>query len=266
MEDRWYLLGDIHGEYTPIQQFYETKKDILQFEQYNNYIILLGDVGANYYLRGQRDVKFKMALSEYPFTYICLRGNHESRVKPIFERKPQQWEMQQKYGGEIYVEKDFPKIEYLSDIPAVYEFNGYKTLSLPGAYSVDKMYRLANNWAWFPDEQLTEEEMEVGRQLKKKESPFDLVISHTCPLIYEPTDLFLFGIDQSSVDKTMERFLGEIEFDLDYKRWAFGHYHADRLYPWNDGKQMLMLLNENPVDLNRFMEMTKGDSLPDIKA
>ena len=66
------------------------------------------------------------------------------------------------------------------------------------------------------------------------------------------------------VDKTMERYLGEIEFDLNYKRWAWGHFHADRLYPWKDGKQMLMLFNEHVVDLRKFMEMQEKDSLQDI--
>jgi 3-oxoacid CoA-transferase subunit A len=157
-------------------------------------------------------------------------------------------------------------IEYLSDAPAVYEFAGYKTLSIPGAYSVDKWYRLSRHWTWYEDEQLNEEEMLMGIRLVQQEKSFDLVISHTCPLIYEPRDLFLGGIDQSMVDKTMERYLGEIEYDLDYKRWAFGHFHADRLYPWDDGKQMLMLFNENVVDLVKFMEMKEENSLQDILA
>ena len=66
--------------------------------------------------------------------------------------------------------------------------------------------------------------MELGRKLCRNEAPFDLVLSHTCPYLYEPTDLFLAGLDQSTVDSTMERYLGEIEFNLDYKRWAFGSF------------------------------------------
>lgn len=266
MKERWYLLGDIHGSYQPIRDFYEENHERLQLDDFNNHIILLGDVGANFALRGQRDIKFKMALSEYPFTYICLRGNHEARAQMVMERYPDKWEKKTKYGGEIYVEKEFPQIEYLSDIPAVYEFGGYKTFSLPGAYSIDKWYRLANDWPWFADEQLNEEEMELGRALKREKSPFDLVISHTCPMLYEPTDLFISGMDQSRVDKTMERYFGEIEYDLAYKRWAFGHYHANRLYPWNNGSQVLMLFNDLVVDLEKFMKMHEGEHLQDIKA
>lgn len=261
MEEKWFLLGDIHGDARPIQRFYERNKDILSLDAEQNHIILLGDVGANFQLHGQRDDFFKKKMSKYPFTYICLRGNHEERAKNMMDLRPAEWEIRQKYGGEIYVEEAYPQLEYLSDIPAVYNLCGYKTLSLPGAYSIDKWYRLLHGWPWFPEEQLSEEEMEIGRKLKAAKQPFDLVISHTCPLIYEPTDLFLQGIDQTMVDKTMERYLGEIERDLDYKRWAFGHYHADRMYPWNDGKQVMMLFNEHAVELKRFMEMKEGEEV-----
>ncbi len=266
MKENWFLLGDIHGDAYPIECFYTGNKDKLESDRSKNHLILLGDVGANFALTGQRDFKFKRELSKYPFTYICLRGNHEARVRSVMERHPEQWEVQDKYGGKVYVEKDFPQIEYLSDSPAVYEFAGYKTLSIPGAYSVDKWYRLSRGWTWYEDEQLTAEEMERGRELKESEQPFDLVISHTCPLTYEPTDLFLPGLDQSMVDTSMERYLDEMEYDLKYRRWAWGHFHADRLYPWNNGKQMLMLFYMNVVDLDKFMKMSEEQSLEDILA
>lgn len=262
--DNWFLIGDIHGDAAPVREFYEKNREKLSSDARENHLILLGDFGANFALRGQRDYKFKRTLSEYPFTYIALRGNHEARVQTVINLFPQQWEAVSKYGGQIYREKEFPQIEYLSDEPAVYEFCGYKTFSIPGAYSVDKWYRLRNGWPWYEDEQLSEEERNLGREIKRREKSFDLVISHTCPSIYEPRDLFLSGIDQSMVDDTMERYLGELEYDLDYKRWAWGHFHADRLYPWNNGKEMLMLFHENVVDLRKFMEMTKNDSLQDI--
>ena len=265
-KERWFLLGDIHGKPEVIRNFYEKNKEHLQLDTGNNHIILLGDVGANYALQGQQDTRFKKALSKYPFTYVCLRGNHEARVQKVMEMHPEKWEAKKKYGGEIYVEKKFPRIEYLSDGPAVYEFDGYKTFSLPGAYSVDKWYRLNHGWAWFEDEQLSEEEMNTGRKLKKVEQEFDLVISHTCPISYEPRDLFLPYISQETVDKRMEQYLGEIEEGLSYKRWAFGHFHADRLYPRKDGRQMLMLFNRSVVDLQKFMHMTEKDGLQDILA
>jgi 3-oxoacid CoA-transferase subunit A len=108
--------------------------------------------------------------------------------------------------------------------------------------------------------------MDYGRMLIEKEKTFDLVISHTCPIAYEPRDLFHTIVAQSQIDKTMEMYLGEIEATLNYRRWAWGHFHADRLYPWDGEKEKLMLFNENVVDLNKFMTMKKSDSFEDILA
>lgn len=56
----------------------------------------------------------------------------------------------------------------------------------------------------------------------------DVVLSHTVPLKYEPVEVFLEGIDQSSVDKTTEEWLDRIEEKLHYNRWFAGHYHTEK--------------------------------------
>lgn len=104
LKEKWFLLGDIHGESMPIKDFYEKNRERLSLDFGNNYIILLEEVGANFALKGQRDIKFKKALSKYPFTYICLRGNHEARVQKIMKLNSDKWEIKKKYGGEVYVE------------------------------------------------------------------------------------------------------------------------------------------------------------------
>lgn len=262
----WFLLGDIHGQAAPIEYFYKFNKERLNLDTFQNNLILLGDVGCNFSIIGKGDEYCKQSLSRFPFTYICLRGNHEARVTDVVKLFPDKWEQREKYGGIIYVEKEYPRIEYLEDIPAVYEFGGYKTLSIPGAYSIDKQLRIQNNWGWFENEQLSDSEMEIGRNLIEKYPTVDLVISHTCPIAFEPRDIFLKSFDQSKVDKSMEIYLGEIEARLDYKRWAWGHFHADRLYPWEGDKEKLMLFDENVVDLDKFMTMKQKDSLFDIIA
>lgn len=181
MNEQWFLLGDIHGSAQPVHYFYQENKERLSLDSSANYMILLGDVGANFALTGERDHKFKSELSKLPFTFICLRGNHEARVKTVMDKNPDGWETISKYDSSIFVEKEFPHIEYLADGPAVYNFKSYKTLSLPGAYSVDKYYRQTRHLTWYKDEQLNEKEMELGRKLCRNEAPFDLVLSHTCP-------------------------------------------------------------------------------------
>ena len=68
----------------------------------------------------------------------------------------------------------------------------------------------------------------VEQQLAKHGNQIDIVLSHTCPLKYEPTEVFLSGIDQSSVDKNTEEWLDRIEKRIDYKRWYCGHYHTEK--------------------------------------
>lgn len=132
MKDNWFLSGDIHGDAAPIEYFYYQNRDRLRLDECMNYIILLGDVGCNYAITGKRDSNFKKSLSRFPFTFILLLGNHEARVSDVMEKYPDKWSRMNKYEGVVYVEKEFPNIEYLVDIPAIYRFAGYKTLSIPG--------------------------------------------------------------------------------------------------------------------------------------
>lgn len=100
-------------------------------------------------------------------------------------------------------------------------------LVIGGAYSVDKYYRLSRGWGWWPDEQPSPEiKTFVEQQIKSK--PFDIVLSHTCPFKYEPTEMFLGGIDQSTVDDSTERWLDTIEEAIEYKAWFCGHWHTDK--------------------------------------
>ena len=66
----------------------------------------------------------------------------------------------------------------------------------------------------------------MEKQLSENE--VDIIISHTCPLKYEPVEVFLPGIDQSKVDKSTEEWLGKIEAAYPYKAWYCGHFHIDK--------------------------------------
>ncbi len=249
------ITADLHGSFHPARDIYNymiekqeplTKEDVL---------IVLGDFGANFFFN-YRDIKLKKKLGKYNITYFVIRGNHEERPSICMEKNPEAWHMEEFWGNQVYVENDFSYIKYALDTPAKYEIptaqgNIIKTLVLPGAYSVDKYYRCANDLGWFPTEQCTKEEMAAGVALAQSDT-WNLVLSHTCPIIYEPTDLFLSFVNQSTVDKTTEQWLGEIEYNLDYKLWAFGHFHSLRIYPEYQGKQMLMLFNDCFLDVYKY--------------
>jgi 3-oxoacid CoA-transferase subunit A len=219
-----------------------------------NVLIILGDAGLNFFFN-RRDEELKKKLSKYPFTYFIIRGNHEERPSICAAKNPDKWHKETYFDGEVWIENDYPYIKYAMDCVCQYNINGYNTLVIPGAYSVDKYKRLEMDWSWFPKEQLSEDEMIAGKELLNQMNwKCDLVLSHTCPIMFEPTDLFLSFVDQSMVDKTMERYLGEIEFNLDYTAWCWGHYHKYRDYPRDDGRRKLMLFNDYAVELTDFME------------
>lgn len=216
---KYYITGDCHGNFRKIEYFIN-----LYHTSVEDIMIILGDVGLNYYL-GRKDNKNKANISKLPITLFCIHGNHEARPSTIDTYKEKEW-----HGGVVYFEEEFPNILFAKD-GEVYDFDGKKAIVLGGAYSVDKEYRLSIGNAWFPDEQPSAEiKQYVWQQLEKNNYKVDYVLSHTCPLEFEPTELFLDFIDQSRVDKTTENWLSDIRSKLTYSKWYFGHYHGNKQY------------------------------------
>jgi 3-oxoacid CoA-transferase subunit A len=108
--------------------------------------------------------------------------------------------------------------------------DGRKTIVIGGAYSVDKFYRLRRGMDWFDDEQPSKEiKGYVESSLENTGWEVDVVLSHTCPEKYIPTEAFMPGLDQSTVDRSTETWLDTIEDRLEYKQWFCGHWHIDKL-------------------------------------
>lgn len=226
MKNYW-LIGDIHGDWTVVRNFYAKHKHELSDNYENNILIVLGDFGANYYLN-KRDDFFKEKISKFPLTYFIIRGNHEQRPSILMDRYPADWHKEHFFGNTVYVEDRFPKFLYALDGGGNYIIEDKKILVVPGAYSVDKWYRLSRGWSWFDQEQLNEQEQK--HLLSIIENPYDYIFAHTCPNRWIPyiEDLFLPQVDQSTVDKTTELFLDDIIAQTDYNHFYFGHYHDNR--------------------------------------
>jgi 3-oxoacid CoA-transferase subunit A len=217
----WFITGDTHGDITPRLKHIQTKYPNCVPEE--TALIVLGDVGFNYY-RGRKDVYNKEQANSFGYKIYCLRGNHEERPSNL--DIPIKWDAD--VMGEVHIEKEYPNIRYFTDDGGVYLIGGLMCATVPGAYSVDKFYRLERGLAWFPNEQLSSLERQT---LQKKLSGryFDIVLSHTCPYSWRPTDLFLNCINQSTVDNAMEFWMDELKNTFIWDHWFFGHYHADRL-------------------------------------
>lgn len=223
-----YFAGDLHGSPASLFKFYVTYIKGTPKEKEENWIVCLGDAGFLYYLN-EKDDRFKADVSyNYPFKYFVIRGNHEERASNRAATESDKWEEVELFGGKCLREKAFPKIYYAADEGGIYNIAGRKTLVVPGAYSVDKQYRQWRGWAWFPDEQMKPYEM-MNLESVAAGQYFDLVLSHTCPYQYRPTDLFLGCIDQSTVDNTMELWMSQLAEKITWDAWLWGHYHADRV-------------------------------------
>lgn len=216
------ITGDCHGRVEGRLAY--IKDTMPEYDPSETAIIILGDVGFNYYM-SKHDWKTKQRAAKFGYTIYCLRGNHEDRAENM---KYPIYTIDNFVNGMVCYEEEFPNIRYFMDCVAEYEIMSKKILCIPGAYSVDKWYRLENDWQWFAEEQLTAEEMKTA-EIYFSDKYYDFVFSHTCPISWEPNDLFLSMIDQSTVDKTMEVWMDKFKEKFLWKHWLFGHYHADRI-------------------------------------
>ena len=231
------FTGDTHGGFAAITRTSDIQQNMPEYKPEETMIVVLGDTGLNYWLNNT-DKKYKKLLNSMNYHIYCVRGNHEQRPELI---EGMALVNDENVNNVVYMEEAFPNIRYFVD-GKIYDLLGYKCLVIGGAYAIDKWYRLARagyskdeaetadpkKCGWFKDECLTAAEMTTIMKEVKGES-VDFILSHTCPLSWEPTDLFLNGIDQSTVDKSIEMWLDELKDNVKWKYYLFGHYHADRI-------------------------------------
>ena len=266
MIKNWFVTGDTHGQVLSRLSHINADK----YTASQTALIILGDAGINFYLN-KTDMNLKQNIQNTGFTVYCVRGNHEERPENL--GYIEHW-YDKNVKGYVMYEPDYPNIKYFEDGNA-YEICGKSVLVIGGAYSVDKWYRLnragvtskldkdylnPRKTGWFPDEQLLNWEMTT---IEKEHfgKHYDVVLTHTCPISWEPTDLFLSGLDQSSVDKTMELWLDEVKQKVDWNIWLFGHYHGDQLvrpgvemyYKDIEDWETIMKRWEDPENLDRWL-------------
>ena len=234
MIKNWLLRGDTHGDFT-----WMTNGCLDNYIPEETAIIILGDCGLDFYLN-KTDLKKKKDIETRGYYIYWLRGNHEARPSDVEGYKVISDE---NVHGQVYCDPRFPHLRAFMDY-GFYDINGYTCLVIGGAYSVDKYWRLQragltekeNNpkkTGWFSNEQLSLGEMEHCAGLIKKfnatNKVVDFVMTHTCPLEWQPTDLFLGAVDQSTVDNSIEIWMNEIKEKFKWNIWLWGHFHADRI-------------------------------------
>lgn len=227
-----YMTGDVHGNIFRLGdiKYYCEKHQTTT----DDWLICLGDVGLNYYgAKSKKEITLKNEAAKLPIKMFCIHGNHERR--PSEEDGYIEIVMcgDCQICGHMLWNPDYPN-QYFAIDGEIYEIQTPKrklnALVCGGAYSVDKYYRLQNGWNWWVDEQPNELIKGLVR-MAVAENTIDIMLTHTCPLRFVPTELFIDGIDQSTVDQSTEEFFDEIyeQFPADHKpMWYFGHFHGDK--------------------------------------
>ena len=185
-----YLTGDTHGRFERIGAFC----DKMQTDR-DDILIILGDAGINFHADARDNLR-KEYLARLPITLFCIHGNHERRPESLDVYDEREW-----HGGQVFTEDRYPNILFAKD-GEIYDLDGQKAIDIGGAYSIDKAWRVEGR-SWWPDEQPSEKiKSRVEQSLENCSWSIDIVLSHTTPLKYEPTEVFIRGVDQSKVDKS----------------------------------------------------------------
>ena len=231
---KFFITGDKHRRFDRVKEFCrETntrRKDVL---------IILGDAGFNYY-DDKRDDELKKKISTLNITLFCLHGNKENRPQNVGT-----YGIRSFCGGKVYYEPKYPNIYFAID-GEIYTFEGKKYMVVGGAHSVDKMRCLEEGTPFWYDEMPDDNvKATVEQHLLNEENRIYGMMTHTCPIDYLPTEMFMSTRQNASIkrkprkakskklfkpdiDRSTEIWLGELEKKLDYEVWFCGHYHVDK--------------------------------------
>lgn len=234
-----YICADVHSDKSRIEEVIDQIPNPTEEDK----IIICGDAGFEY--GGHIMGSAKKTAAKFPGSWIVMRGNHDTRywrdhainVPGVCEYAKDNWHMENINGNMLLVQDKYPNIKYVRDEGGIYYIDGYKFLFVPGAYSVDKQWRIQNNLPYEHEEQLTYKEFcSILDITKKNINDIDFVVAHTAPYFLEPElqYLFLDIIKQDTVDKTTEKWLDNIMHNIEkspkFKQFFFGHYHDTKTF------------------------------------
>lgn len=216
----WYT-GDIHGDVKRVRE------GILRHDvNPGDILVILGDLGLNYHKNAidrRRKQNLEQTASKAGVQIFCIHGNHDMRPWHVPTYRETEW-----HGGRVWIEDEYPHLIFARD-GEIFDLGGKKAIVCGGAYSVDKRWRQRMGWTWFEDEQPSEEiKADVEAALGAVGWEIDIVLTHTLPAKFTPTEAMLPGIDQSGVDRSTEDWLDTIEDRLTYGEWLCGHWHINK--------------------------------------
>lgn len=231
---KFYITGDKHRNYKIVKMFCHELKT-----KRNDVLIILGDAGFNYY-EDKRDDKLKEEISKLNITLFCLHGNKENRPQNIGT-----YGIRSFCGGKVYYEPQYPNIYFAID-GEIYTFEGQNYMVVGGAHSVDRLRCLEKGYPFWEDEMPDDNiKLRVEEALNNENNEIFGVMTHTCPLKYLPTEMFMSTQRNAAIkckpskkkskkfykldiNRSTEEWLDKLEEKLNYTVWYCGHYHVDK--------------------------------------
>ena len=235
-----YITGDTHGDFRRFSRRIFTEQEEMTKE---DYVIIAGDFGGVWSQPDdesrQKEERYNLdELDRRSFTTLFIPGNHENYDRLMSDEFPEiRW-----HGGRVKQIRPSVLMLMRGDM---YVVDGARIFAFGGANSHDvsdgildgkdplwrkqaeelrrkgKRYFRVKGISWWPQELPSEEEMQHGLEtLEANHWKTDYVVTHCAPA----SDLHLLGIPGGN---ELNRYLEEIRNRLDYKRWFFGHYHAN---------------------------------------
>ena len=223
------FVGDVHGRFPHLHDLIET--------EHPDAVIVAGDFG--YWYDYGKNKLIHMLENPFAVPVYFVDGNHEDhdRLDQLVEQ----------FGNQTPI--DVGNNVYYIPRGCVFELFGYNICGAGGAFSVD-FYLRKPGISWFPQEQLTEQQVDNLFDTSKN---VDIVVSHTCPFVILDRVLDkcrIFG--PVTVDNT-EKLLDRILTMYNPSMWFFGHWHHFGHFRKNNTKFYLLdMLHDFSTPRNRM--------------
>ena len=208
----FYITGDTHNEQARIMELY-TRLGASNWGVHD-YHIVCGDWGF-LWKNNADEQQFLDDMARASFTFLFVDGNHENF--DALEAYPEEiW-----HGGRIH--RIRPNVIHLMR-GQVFEIEGRTFITFGGAYSIDVAQRVPGRSWWARESPSDAEYAEARANLAAHGNKVDYILTHTCPT----STIVLMGHTPCVQDLRLTDFLEEVRQTVSYRRWFFGHWHADK--------------------------------------
>lgn len=211
-----YLTGDTHG-YLDIDKLNRLDNKLT----YSDYLIILGDFGLPPFQNSSRAENLMNFYNTRNYKVLFIDGNHEN-FNSLNSYSTETWN-----GGLVHHISD--NIIHLMR-GQVYNIDNYKILTIGGAASIDRAYRIAGV-NWFNEENISAKEINITlNNLNYHNNKVDFILTHTCGEKYLEENYIKLGLNSlyKHIECCTAKFLDYIESSIEFKHWYFGHYHKDK--------------------------------------